>query len=102
MNRIVWRIHELDPARSPGVLNYPKHRDVLREWLTGQSVIVAELALQELADITRLTEDIDALEKRITARVREVARCLFGMPGAARAHRGENRGRNRTSNALFR
>ena len=81
MNRIAWRIHELDPALSPGVLNYPKHRDVLREWLTGQSVIVAELALQELADITRLTEDIDALEKRITARVREVAPCLFGMPG---------------------
>ena len=81
VNRLQWRLHELDPARSPGVLNYPKYRDALREWLVGQSGIVAELALQELADITRLTEDINALEKRITDRVREVAPRLFGMPG---------------------
>ena len=81
VNRLVWRIHELDPTRSPGVLNYPKYRDALREWLAGQSGIVAELALQELADITRLTEDINALEKRITNTVREVAPRLFGMPG---------------------
>jgi transposase len=53
VNRLVWRIHELDPARSPGILNYPKHRTALREWLAGQPTIVAELALQELADITR-------------------------------------------------
>jgi transposase len=81
INRIVWRLHELDPARSPGVLNYPKNRDPLREWLTGQPGIVADLALQELADIARLTEDINALEKRITTRVREVAPRLYGMPG---------------------
>jgi transposase len=62
-------------------LNYPKYRNALREWLAGQSGIVAELALQELADITRLTEDINALEKRITNTVREVAPRLFGMPG---------------------
>jgi transposase len=79
VNRLQWRIHELDPARSPGVLNYPKYRDALREWLVGESGIVAELALQELADITRLTGDINALEKRITDRVREVAPRLFGM-----------------------
>jgi transposase len=81
VNRIVWRIHELDPKRSPGVLNYPKHRDALREWLACQSGMVAELALAELADIARLTDDINALEKRITRRVREVAPRLFDMPG---------------------
>jgi transposase len=81
VNRLVWRIHELDPKRSPGVLNYPKYRDALREWLAGQSGIVAELALQELADIARLTEDINALEKRITSTVREVAPRLYRMPG---------------------
>jgi transposase len=51
------------------------------EWLAGQSGIVAELALQELADIARLTEDINALEKRITSTVREVAPRLYRMPG---------------------
>jgi hypothetical protein len=81
VNRLVWRIHELDPARSPGILNYPKYRNALREWLAGQSGIVAELALQELADITRLTKDINALENRITDRVREVAPRLYGMLG---------------------
>ena len=81
VNRLMWRIHELDPTRSPGILNYPKYRNALREWLAGQSGIVAELALQELADITRLTEDINALENRITDRVREVAPRLYGMPG---------------------
>ena len=81
VNRLGWRIHELDPARSPGILTYPKYRNALREWLAGQSGIVAELALQELADIARLTEDITALEHRITDRAREVAPRLYGMPG---------------------
>ena len=81
VNRLVWRIHELDPARSTGVLNYPKYRDALRGWLAGQSGLVAELAVAELADITRLTEDINALQKRITHTVRDVALRLFGMPG---------------------
>jgi transposase len=62
-------------------LNYPKHRNALREWLAGQSGIVAELAVAELADVTRLTDDINALEKRITHRVRQVAPHLYGMPG---------------------
>lgn len=81
VNRLVWRIHELDPARSTGILNYPMYRDALREWLVGKTGIVAELALQELADITRLTQDINALEKRITYRVREVAPRLLNMQG---------------------
>ena len=50
VRRLVWRIHELDPARSPGILNSPKYRNALVEWLAGQSGIVAELALQDLAD----------------------------------------------------
>ena len=74
----------------------------LREWLAGQSGIVAELALQELADITRLTEDINALEKRITDRVREVAPRLYWHAGLRRAHRGEDHGRDRTRDPLLR
>ncbi|KRE33062.1 transposase [Mycobacterium sp. Soil538] len=81
VNRLLWRIHELDPSRSPGVLNYPKHRAALRVWLGGLSGIVAELALDELADIARLTEAINGLEKRIRARVRVVAPRLLALPG---------------------
>lgn len=81
VNRLVWRVHELDPTRSPGILNYPKHREPLRNWLTEQSGIVAELALDELTDISRLTADVNALEKRITRRVREVAPQLHAIPG---------------------
>jgi transposase len=81
VNRMTWRIHELDPERSLGVLNYPKYRDALRAWLDGQCGFVAELALAELGDITRLTEDINAMEKRITDRVREVAPRLYEMRG---------------------
>ena len=43
--------------------------------------LVAELARDELADITRLTESINALAKRIGDRVREVAPTLLAMPG---------------------
>ena len=43
--------------------------------------LVAELARDELADITRLTEAIDALSKRIGDRVRQVAPTLLAMPG---------------------
>jgi transposase len=43
--------------------------------------LVAELARDELADITRLTEVINALAKRIGARVREVAPALLATPG---------------------
>ena len=102
VHRPVWRIHELDPARSPGILNYPKYRTALREWLAGQPGIVAEFALQELADITRLTDDINALENRITDRVHKVAPQLYGNPGMRRGDRSENHGRDRTRHPLLR
>ena len=43
--------------------------------------LVAELARDELADVTRLTEQINALAKRIGARVPAVAPVLLAMPG---------------------
>ena len=43
--------------------------------------LVAELARDELADITRLTGVIDALAKRIGESVRAVAPALLAMPG---------------------
>ena len=83
INRLRWRVHELDPERAPKAasLDLAKHRRLLGQWLNTQPVLVAELAREELADITRLTEAINALAKRIGERVRAVAPALLAMPG---------------------
>lgn len=83
INRLLWRVHELDPEHAPKArsLDLPKHRRILGDWLDTQTGIVAELARDELADITRLTETINGLAKRIGERVRKVAPVLLAMPG---------------------
>jgi transposase len=83
INRLLWRVHELDPAHAPqpGSLDRATHRGRLGQWLATQPGLVAELARDELADIGRLTEAINALAKRIGERVREVAPALLSMPG---------------------
>ena len=43
--------------------------------------LIAELARDELADITRLTETINAMAKRIGERTRAIAPVLLAMPG---------------------
>ncbi len=83
INRLLWRVHELDPERAPQPrsLDLAKHRGILGDWLQTLDGLVAELARDELADITRLTEAINALAKRIGERVRAVAPVLLAMPG---------------------
>jgi transposase len=85
INRLLWRVHELDPERAPKPrsLDLAKHRRLLSTWLSEQPGLVAELARDELADITRLTETIDALAKRIGDRVRSAAPALLALPGCA-------------------
>jgi transposase len=83
INRLLWRVHELDPERAPKPrsLDLAKHRKLLGDWLDTQNGLVAELARDELTDITRLTEAINALAKRIGERVRQAAPVLLAMPG---------------------
>jgi len=83
INRLRWRVHELDPERAPkpGSLDRAKHRDWLRGWLDTVPGLVAELARDELADIIRLSVAIDALTKRIGERIRQVAAVLLALPG---------------------
>lgn len=83
INRLLWRVHELDPAHAPkaGSLDRAKHRQLLGAWLATQPGLVAELARDELADITRLTEQINTLAARIGERVRLVAPALLALPG---------------------
>jgi transposase len=83
INRLLWRVHELDPERAPKArsLVLAKHRRILGDWLQTVDGLVAELARDEVADITRLTEAINVLAKRIGARVRQIAPVLLALPG---------------------
>lgn len=108
INRLLWRVHELDSERAPQPrsLDLAKHRTLLSQWLAGQPGLVAELARDELADITRVTKVIDTLATRIGQRVRDVAPALLSLPGCgeltAAKRVGETAGVTRfTSEAAF-
>lgn len=83
INRLLGRIHELDPARAPkkGSLDRAKTRAELTEWLDTLHGLLAELARDELADITRLTDTINALAARIGQHAHDVAPNLLALPG---------------------
>jgi transposase len=83
INRLRQRVHELDPAAEPkpASLHRPNPCQRLRAWLDTQSGVLAELARDELADIVRLTEAIDAVAGRIGQCVRAVAPALLELPG---------------------
>ncbi|OBG26827.1 transposase, partial [Mycobacterium sp. 852002-51057_SCH5723018] len=83
INRLRMRIHELDPDQAPalGSLHRAKPRHLLGDWLATQSGLLAELARDELADITRLTDGIDALADRIAERTVAAAPSLLALPG---------------------
>jgi transposase len=83
VQRLLWRIHELDPTyriRS-GALSWRPAQDALAAWLADQAGLVAELARDELAEIVRLTPVINGLEKRLEDRVRWVAPSLLALYG---------------------
>jgi transposase len=83
INRLLWRLHELDPDHTlaPSALSYKMHRDTTAAWLETHSGLVAELARDELADICRMSEGAQLLEKRIRERVRKSAPHLLAVPG---------------------
>jgi len=83
INRLLWRVHELEPAWAPKTrsLDLAKHQQILAERLSGVVGIVAELAREELVDVVDLTARINQLERRITALVDKVAPTLLAMPG---------------------
>jgi transposase len=85
INRLRWHVHELDPERAPAPrsLDTAKHQQALRAWLDTQPGLVAEIARAELADIIRLTAEINALGKRLSDRVRVFAPTLLELQGCA-------------------
>jgi transposase len=83
INRVLWRVHELNPAWAPPAksLDLAKHQQVLTQRLSAVEGIVAELARDELAEVVELTGKINALARRIERRTAEVAPTLLAMPG---------------------
>jgi transposase len=83
-NRLRWRLHELDPefdlpARS---LDLAKHLDRAAARLeTLPASTTRRIAAEELADIRALTGRINALEREISALVRDQAPQLLRLPG---------------------
>jgi transposase len=85
INRLLWRVHELDPSHAPkpATLDVAKTQKALHSWLATQPGLVAELARDELADIMALTGQINALQRRIATRVRDAAPSLLTLFGCA-------------------
>ena len=83
INRLLWRVHELDPAWAPPAksLDLAKHQQALQARLAGCAGLVAELARDELVEIVELTEKINQLGKRIERRTIQVAPTLLALPG---------------------
>src|SRR3954447_19818967 len=77
INRLLWRVHELDPSWAPPAksLNLTKHQQVLKAQLEsvvddGIIGLLAEFAQAELIEVVELTAKIDALARRIGRRTR--------------------------------
>lgn len=85
INRLRWLVHELDPQRAPGSrkLDAATHQQALQTWLATIAGMPAEIARMELADVIRLTAEIDALADRIGERVGQVAPHLMTLFGCA-------------------
>lgn len=83
INRLLWRVHEIDPAWAPpkASLDRAVHQHTLADRLAGVPGIVAELARDELADVVELTGRINHLERRLTDLVSDAAPSLRAMPG---------------------
>lgn len=86
INRLLWRVHELDPAHVPraGSLNTGKHQGTLADWLAIQPGPVAKPAHEELTDVIRLVAAIKELGNRIGERVRAVAPALLALAGCGK------------------
>ena len=88
INRLLWRVHELEPAWTPKAhsLGLAKHRRILHAHLESVSDdgvvgLLAELARAELAEVNTLTTKINDLERRIEQATATAAPSLLKMPG---------------------
>lgn len=81
-NRLLNRIHQLDPAWSkPRNWDARTPREVLGAWRDTQDGLLAELARDEFQEMVRLTDAGHAVARRIGERVRLVAPTLLELLG---------------------
>lgn len=85
INRFLGRVHELDPARTPkkASMDRAKTCTTLGAWLDTLHGLLAELARDELSDIIRLNDTIEALAARIDQTVTDETPELLALPGCA-------------------
>ncbi|MEX7471350.1 IS110 family transposase [Mycobacterium adipatum] len=84
MNRMFTRLHQLDPERAkPTRLDRDIRRRALHDYLTEEPGLLADIARQELADISYFSMSIDHLTKEIIARVHHGRSSLPSLPGCA-------------------
>ncbi len=83
INRLRWRVHQLDPEYDCGPnLKADIHRERLRDWLIEtQSGVLAEIAVSDVDELSRLNQLIRPLERNIEMRVAEVAPNLLAVQG---------------------
>ena len=83
INRLLWRVHELDPAAAPAArsLDTVKQQNLLMNRLEGIDGLVAELAREELTDVVELTVRINKLARRIADKTAAAAPSLLALPG---------------------
>jgi transposase len=84
INRLRWRVHELEPSWAPRArsLDLARHQQLLASRLEGLPGVVAELARDELAEVIDLTRRARDLERRISVLAAKAAPALLAMPGA--------------------
>lgn len=83
INRLLWRVHELDPQMAPPLrsLHLAKHQKAVAEGLERFDGVLAEIARAELAEIVELTAKAKELQKRISSLAAAAAPTLLAMPG---------------------
>jgi transposase len=83
INRLRWHLHELDPAwdPKPRSLTRYRHLDAVAVRLATMDGMVARIARDLVALVRDLTAQERALEREITARVKELAPKLLALRG---------------------
>lgn len=83
INRLRWHLHELDPEFEVPVksLRSRSQRDRVAAWLEHHDGLVAELALDIIADIIAVSAKTDRLERRIEELVTDRHPHLLQIPG---------------------
>jgi transposase len=87
INRLRWHLHELDPEwdPTPRSLDRRSAYDKLEQRLaaTDDNELVVRLALKLVAQLRRLTTDIDELTRELHSQVEAMAPALLAIPGCA-------------------